>query len=195
MPPNGTGLLPPFELRWTRAYLQELSTLLAMTATPHPHLLETPPVRYEVDANFGRVFQFVTMTHDFDTEAQKGVRPAVARYVSPLAGSRATLGAAYYVLSFAFVLLAVGALALRIGLWGKVPPDAFSLMMAIFAVYTLVRLAALAYAAVYFGHFDNRLVYSTHSVLLLTGLLVMSEAMQAWYLLRREEPLAQNASC
>ncbi len=178
--PNGSRLLPPFEPRWTRAYVQEFFTLLAMTTVPHPHLAGTPPERYEVDANFGRVFQFVTMTHDFDTQVHaKGGTAAVARYASPVAGWRPTIGDIYRVLALGLVLLTVAAFAVRVSLWRRIPPDPLSMMVAIFMGYTLIRLAALAYASVYFGHFDNRLVYSTHSVILLICLLVIADAVSA----------------
>jgi hypothetical protein len=185
--PNGTGLVPPFELRWTRAYLQELFTLLSMTAIPNPHLAGPLPDRYEVDANFGRIFQFVTLTHNFDTEVQStGHTTPIARYANPLASWRGTLGDIYHAVTPWLALLVVAAFAVRVSRWRKVPPDPLSMVLAIVVSYTLIRIAALAYPAVYFGHFDNRIVYSTHSLLLLTALFVLTDAANAMRAARRQ---------
>ena len=178
--PSGKGLLPPFELRWTRAYIQELFALLAMTAAAHPRWTEVHPERYEVDANFGRMFQFVTMTHDFDTQVHAtGVTAAVPRYESSLASWRSIISGIYRVLAPGLVLLTVAAFAVRVALWRRIAPSALSLTAAIFMGYTLLRIAALSYVAVFLGHFDYRLVYSTHSFILLIGLFVMADAVTA----------------
>ena len=177
---NGSKLLPPFEFRWTRAYMQELFTLLAMTVAPNAYLTETRPERYEVDASFGRIFQFVTLTHDFDTDVHaRGITTTVPRYASPLANWRLTIGDIYRVLGPIIVLLTVGALAVRLALWRKAPLGTLSLLAAIFLGYLLIRIAALSYVAVYLGHFDSRLVFSTHSFILLIGLFVMADAIDA----------------
>jgi hypothetical protein len=178
--PNGSKFLPPFELRWTRAYLQELFTLLALTAAPNPYLQENRPQRYSVDADVGRIFQFVTVTDDFDTEVHaRGIAAKAPRYESPLASWRSTIGNIYLVLAPLVVLLAAAALALRLAFWARAPLDTFSVLATIFAGYLLIRIAALSYAAVYLGHFDSRMVFSTHSFILLIGLFVMADAMKA----------------
>ena len=79
----------------------------------------------------------------------------------------------------------VTAFVVRISRWHKIPPDPVSMVIAIFLAYTMMRIAALAYPAVYFGHFDNRLVYATHSLLLLTALFVLADAVNAVRAARR----------
>jgi hypothetical protein len=177
--PDGHGLVPPFELRWTRAYVQELFTLLKMTLAPKPHLAGPLPERYEVDANFGRIVQFVTLTSNFDTSIQAGGTSSVERYLNPLAKWRDNLGDWYHTVTPWLIIFAVGAFVFRVFRWDKVRPNALSLVIAIFMLYTSMRIAALAYPAVFFGHFDNRLVYSTHSLLLLTALLAIADAALA----------------
>jgi hypothetical protein len=180
--PNGSGLLPPFHLKWTRAYVQEFFTLLAMTIVPDPHLRITGP---DVGVNFSRVVQFVTMTHDTDSRVQAKNE---AHYTGLLVRWRATIGDIYRALGAGLVLLAAAACIVRIALWNKVPPNAFSVITAIFAGYTLVRFLALSYAAVYFGRFDDRLVYSTHSFVLLAGLLVFADALNALRIAKERGP-------
>jgi len=186
-------LLPPFELKWTRAYVQEFLTLLGMTAAPHPHLAGEPAASYAVDVNFGRMVQFVTMTHDFDTALQiTGDKSAVPRYTSPLASSRHAIGNVYRFLAPVLTLLVAAGFALRLSLWRKVPPDPLALIIAVFIGYTLLRLSALAYAAVYFGHFDERLTYATHSFLLLIGPFVIHDAVRAFLDANRPGPAGES---
>ena len=186
--PNGQGLLPPFEMRWTRAYMQELFALFSLTAAPRPDFVMAAapgsvakaahPGRYEVDAKFGRMFQFVTMTHDFDTEMQAmRVVADVPRYTNPLAGWRSAIRDIYGFLAPAIVLLTVAAFAVRLVLWRRIAPGALTLTAAIFASYVLIRMAALSYVGVYLGGVVDRHVYSTHSLVLLLGLFVMADAV------------------
>jgi hypothetical protein len=175
--PRGDALLPPFELRWTRAYVQELLSLFAMTAAPDPGLLETRPKRYDVDPNFGRMVQFVTMTKDFNSELQAKEAAAAPRYANPLAAWRETIGGIYRFLSPAIVLLAAAAFAARLASWQRSPPGALSLVAAIFVGYAVVRLVVLAYVSVYLGRFDDRILYATHSFILLISFFLADDAM------------------
>jgi hypothetical protein len=61
----------------------------------------------------------------------------------------------------------------------RISPTPLFFVAAIFLSYTVVRLAALAYVAVFFGHFDERLVFATHSFLLLIGPFVIADAFAA----------------
>jgi hypothetical protein len=67
---KGTGLIPPFELRWTRAYVQECLGIMKMIMQPDIRVPGQPPSTYPVDANYGRMYQEVTMTHHYDTLLQ-----------------------------------------------------------------------------------------------------------------------------
>jgi hypothetical protein len=133
-----------------------------------------------VDVKFRRVFQFVTMTHDFDSQSNATGDAAIAPgNASQLAHWRQTIGETYRNLAAGLVLLTAIAFAVRVALWRRVPPNAFSIIVAVFAGYMLVRLTALSYAAVYLGRFDDRLAYSTHTFVLLIGLLAVADAVSA----------------
>lgn len=67
---KGHGLLPPMELRWTRAYLQEGAGILRMMYTPGFGVTEQPPLTYPVGVDYGRMYQTVTMSHHYDTQLQ-----------------------------------------------------------------------------------------------------------------------------
>lgn len=67
---KGHGLLPPMELRWTRAYLQEAVAILHMMYAPSVGLTGPPPLIYPVDIDYGRMYQMVTMSHHYDSQMQ-----------------------------------------------------------------------------------------------------------------------------
>jgi hypothetical protein len=74
--PDGKGLLPPFHLKWASAFFQELQGLLVMTFSPDLRVAAPPPPSYDVSVDYGRMYQFVTMTHNFDSILQENQEPA-----------------------------------------------------------------------------------------------------------------------
>jgi len=67
---KGQELWPPFELRWTRAFLQEMSGVLHMMTMPGIGVVGTPPPTYPVDVDLGRMYQMVTMSHHYNSQLQ-----------------------------------------------------------------------------------------------------------------------------
>jgi len=67
---KGQGLLPPFELRWTRAFLQEMTGVLRMMTMPGIGVVGLPSASYPDDVDYGRMYQMVTMTHHYDSQLQ-----------------------------------------------------------------------------------------------------------------------------
>ena len=67
---RGTGLFPPFELRWTRAYVHEWRGIMKMMMQAGFQIPGQPPSTYPVDVEYGRMYQMVTMTHHYDTLLQ-----------------------------------------------------------------------------------------------------------------------------
>ncbi len=67
---KGSGLMPPMELRWTRAFLQEAVGIIRMMVMPGFGLAGVPPETYPVDVDYGRMYQMVTMSHHYDSERQ-----------------------------------------------------------------------------------------------------------------------------
>jgi len=68
---DGDGFLPPFHLKWTSAFFQELKGILFMTFRPGIRLVAPSPPVYGVSVDYGRMYQFVTMTHNFDSLLQE----------------------------------------------------------------------------------------------------------------------------
>lgn len=67
---KGQGLLPPLELRWTRAFLQEMAGVLNMMTMPGIGIVGLPSATFPVDIDYGRMYQVVTMTHHYDSQLQ-----------------------------------------------------------------------------------------------------------------------------
>jgi hypothetical protein len=178
---RGTGLLPPFELRWTRAYVQEWFTLLGMTLVPHIRLLETATLSQGIDANYKRVYEIVTRAAGFDTVTQTpGPRVEATAEISPaFSGWRRVVTEFYQ--SYGPILIFAGIMAflVRLKLRRTIPLGPFSCVAAIFLIYTVVRLSALAYVAVYFGHFDARIIFSTYVLMMLIAPPLVADAWGA----------------
>ncbi len=64
---NGEGLIPPFDWRWLRDFLREGVLLMQMSLSSPVGLPGPPPPAYAVAADYGRMYQAVTMTHYFDS--------------------------------------------------------------------------------------------------------------------------------
>ena len=67
---KGQGLLPPFELRWTRAFLQEMTGVLHMMTMPRVDVVGPPSATYPADVDYSRMYQIVTMTHHYESQLQ-----------------------------------------------------------------------------------------------------------------------------
>ncbi|MEN3369775.1 MAG: hypothetical protein V7609_1918 [Verrucomicrobiota bacterium] len=67
---DGSGLIPPFHLKWTGAFFEELKGALIMTFRPDIGLVAPPPPTYGISVDYGRMYQYVTMTHNFDSLLQ-----------------------------------------------------------------------------------------------------------------------------
>ncbi|HTP95515.1 MAG TPA: hypothetical protein VMK05_06670, partial [Burkholderiales bacterium] len=175
---KGRGVLPPFELRWTRAYLQEWSALVGMWLAPRPAILQEIKTRFEVDSVLARMFQIVTMTHQADTRLQAPAATPLAQPVidTGLREWRAAIGAAYPVLGGAVELAAAAALVYLYRRRRGPLHGPFVATAVLFGLYTGLRLCALAYAAVYMGYYDPRMIFSSYVATLLICPALIAEA-------------------
>jgi hypothetical protein len=179
--PKGEGLLPPFELRWTRAFLSAFSSLVAMTSSPDPNTIVDPPLTYNVPLALGRIFQAITMTSQFDSAAQTSVinSPERAQYVSPLSSWRAPLSRWLRVLGAVLIVVGCVALVIRWIWYPNAPETALLWIVTLFLAFSALRLAALSYVAVFMGPFDSRMVFVTYTGALLCSVLAIAEVFRA----------------
>ncbi len=178
---KGTGLVPPMELRWTRAYLSEGWRIAKLALAPDNNAIPEVPVTYRVPLELGRLYQAATMTDYFDTELQSrlGERPASRLYVNPLADLRATLRSPYLLAGSALIIAALAALAARSWIAHRLPLGPLALAAWVFVLYSAFKLAALSYVAVFMGGFTARLVFPTYAVLIILALPLIAEAILA----------------
>lgn len=178
---KGDGLLPPMELRWTRAFLLELRRVLWMAIYPDPHTLVEPPATYRVPLEIGRIYQLITMTSGFDTLAQFGMsvggdRPAIK---NPLAPLRLLISIVMRLLGAFLIVAGLWVLVWRWVMYPKVPFSAVFWLGAVFWSFSILRMLALGYVAVFFGPFEPRIVFSTYTVALALSCFLIWDYRQA----------------
>ena len=174
--PAGKSLIPPMELRWTRAYLDESMRLLALAVRPDPALISHPAVRFPVSVDLGRRYRAVTMTHYFDTEWQTSFveTPSKRLLVNPFAGWRARIANVYTPLSIVlFMALVLGLIVRAVR---SVPFECAFAVCAMAMIFLLLRTLALAYVAVFMGSFDARMVLTSYAVVTLVTVPVVASA-------------------
>ena len=179
---NGDGMFPPFELRWSRAYLEELTRVISMLLLPSvegiPH--DAQPVNGA--KSLVSIYQQITMTSvtenfTFDRGNLNGMTWGVV-----LAEWRATIGFISGLVIMATMSLATVALLWRWTMYPNVPLSPIFLLCSIFWIYSIFRILALAYVAVFFGTYEPRIIFSTY-----TGLIILSFlALWDWREARRK---------
>jgi hypothetical protein len=178
---RGEGLVPPPDLRWTSAYLEQLRSLAVMTLRPDPQIVVDSPLLVDTFPGLGRTFREVTLVDAFHarwltSEVLDPEKPP--RYINPAAAWRIRLVDPYQMLAAA-LLIAAGLLA-GYRLWTSLryPLRAHEAMAMVFALYLLLRLAALAYIVTFFGPFESRTLMPTYVVGVPLALVFVVEALR-----------------
>lgn len=170
--PRGGALVPPMELRWTRAYVAEAWRLAGMVLRPAPNVIATHQLVYDVPVELGRKFQTITMTDRFDTELQTNFshRAALPVFISPLSWARVQIVMPYQVGAFILLLAAIPVLAWRLWTVERRLVSPLAAVTLVVGLYFFVRFAILSYVAVFMGMFDPRMMFSTYTVAVLLAL-------------------------
>lgn len=191
---RGTGLLPPFELRWTRAFVTEFTRLLGMVRNPLPDGLGGPGTDRNTYPELRRMAQTVTMDVT-ETKMQMGLKTAVAPLVADVfVGWRWAMMTPHLVI--ASMVLVLGVLALFY-CWAAPtvhPPSVLLWVVTVFFAYSTARLLALTYVATYFGPFDPRIIFSTYTAALIFCPVAIAEAVRLRLLATRESKTRQMES-
>jgi hypothetical protein len=166
---NGDGMFPPFELRWSRAYLEELQRIISLLLLPSIEVISHDAQPVNGAKGLVSVYQQITMTSvtensTFDHENINGM--VLGRVLSEW---RATIGFISGLVITAVIILASIALLWRWAMYPNVPLSPIFLLCSIFWIYSIFRILALAYVAVFFGPYESRIIFSTY-----TGLIILS---------------------
>jgi hypothetical protein len=164
--PNGDGILPPMQLRWFRAYLQSFVLLIEMATYPAVDVISNDDMPVNAAGSLVEIYQQVTMT-SVKHNAKPGEAPSEIRKLK----SQLRTTIAPFILHFNRLIILLGSIALvwRLVMYPSIKVSPLYMICAVFWAYSFIRLFALAYVAVFFGPFDPRMIFSTH-----TGLAVMS---------------------
>lgn len=174
--PRGTGFLPPFELRWTRAFTQAFVHLLDMLRNPLPDGLGEPGAERNVSPELRHMAQTITM--DVIATRLGTVAALAPLYADSLGQWRWNLMELH--LAVAAMVLALSLIALFY-CWSAErvhPPGVLLWMVTLFFGYSALRLLALAYVATFIGPFDPRIVFSTYTAALLFCPVAIAEAIR-----------------
>lgn len=179
---NGDGLFPPFELRWSRAYLEELLRVISLLLLPSVEVISHDAQPVNGAKSLVSVYQQITMTSvtensSFDRGNMNGMTWGVV-----LAEWRATIGFISGLMIMVTMPLATVALLWRWTMYPNVPISPIFLLCSIFWIYSIFRILALAYVAVFFGPYEPRIIFSTY-----TGSIILSFlALWDWREARRK---------
>ncbi len=183
---RGAGLLPPFELRWTRAFVTEFTRLLGMLRNPLPQGLGGPGTDRNTTPELRRIAQTVTldvaetkMAMGADAMSRPLYADAFVQWRWALLNPHLTVAAIVLVFGLAALLYCWTEKSVH-------PPSVLLWVTTLFFVYSLLRLLALAYVATFFGPFDPRIIFSTYTVALIFCPVAIAEAIRLRILADRE---------
>ncbi len=179
---RGAGLLPPFELRWTRAFVTEFRRLLGMLLIPLPDGLGGPGTDRNPRPELRRMAQTVTMDVT-DTKVQLGSKRASAPLVADaFVGWRSAMLTPHLVIAAIVLVLGLPALLYCWTAPAVHPPSVLLWVVTVFFAYSATRLLALTYVATYFGPFDPRIIFSTYTAALIFCPATIAEAVRLHFL-------------
>ena len=183
--PNGDGILPPMQLRWFRAYLQSLAVLIKRATYPAVSVITSDDMPVNAAQSLVEIYQQVTMTH----VTQNPKPDDSPGEISKLQSQWRTI-VALFVFHFNGLIILLGSTALvwRLVMYPGIKVGPLSIICMVFWIYSLVRLLALAYVSVFFGPFEPRMVFSTHTglgVLSIFSIWDLFQARKEYYLKRK----------
>ncbi len=172
---RGSGFLPPFELRWTRAFVQEFVRLLDMVRNPLPSGLGGPGLDRNAAPEHRRLVQTITLDATDVKVETEGVSP---QYADAFGHWRQAVLEPHLALTAALLALSLLAIVYCWAAEHTHPPSVLLWIATLFFAYSALRLLALAYVAVTLGPFDPRIVSSTYTAALLLCPVAIAEAVR-----------------
>ena len=172
---NGSGMIPPMELRWLRSFLHEFTRILSMLVYPVVDAVTTDAQPVNAAKRLVEQYQYVTMT----SVTENPTLDINLSFGSLQAKWRDTLAFADAVLIGVAVIFGSFAIAWRWVMYPGVALTPLYQLCAVFWAYSLLRLLALAYVAVFLGPFEPRIVFSTYTGFGMLGILAIWDSIQA----------------
>lgn len=182
--PAGTSIIPPFQLKWTRAAVQEAITAVGFMLLPPYAPPSAAPADGPVDADTANQYRFVTMSSHTPSNliGAGGEANTFTSQTSLGFGGRIIEELVPVYRQWSGLLLLAGFFSFLYVFWNdflawKRPPF---LIATVFYFFAGVRLVALSYISVYMGQLDPRMYYAVYVAALLMAPLMIVEAFSVW---------------
>ena len=172
---QGAGMIPPMELRWFRSYLHEFSRVLSMLIYPKVETVAMDAQSVNAAKGLVEKYQFVTLTSVTENPSPD----SNFSFGAWQAEWRNALGFADAVLIGIAVIFGSFAIVWRWVMYPGVALTPLYQLCVVFWAYSLLRLLALAYVAVFLGPFEPRIVFSTYTGFGMLGILAIWDSIQA----------------
>lgn len=159
---SGSGLIPPPELRWTRAMVKETARIGGMLFPQGFTTIANDLAPSAGGTTIARTFAAVTMSDRLPVVGN-GDSPDRGR---PFREARELVALAYGVAANLVVALSFAALAVALirGFAARQPLAAMAIATVL--AYVAIRIFALSYVAVYMGHYEPRMVFAVYAAVL-----------------------------
>lgn len=172
---NGNGILPPMQLRWFRAYLQSLVTLIEMAFYPSVDVISSNDMPVNAARSLVEIYQHVTMTSVTHNPKLNNMPSEI----SNLQAQWRTI-ISFFIFHINGLVIFLGSIALiwRLAMYPSIKIGPLYIICAAFWIYSFVRLLALAYVALFFGPLEPRMIFSIHTGLGVLSIFVMWDLIQ-----------------
>ena len=184
---KGGGMFPPFELRWSRAIIYELSKAIGIMVRP-PFMDPEYPQAAPVDEQTMKLFKLVTMSPYISAlpsivGGQSLTSSINERIINPLHDFKYDIVWIYSLFGSLVLFLGFSSFLYLLWIWRLNFDHYLVLFLASIAtVYAFIRLIALSYLSVYMGTLDPRLYFSTYVIAIFLSLPLLSIAIKQYRL-------------
>jgi hypothetical protein len=169
---KGDGFFPPMDLRWSRAYLLEFKSLISMLLIPKLDFVKSNENALNASGDIIKVYSTVLMMPVLLTARELSEE-------SRLSLLRELLGMSGGVISFLIIISGLAMLIWRLVMYPIIKLDPIYYVLVLFLIYSILRIIALSYVAVFLGPYESRIIFSTYTGLLLICPLFIWECIQA----------------
>jgi hypothetical protein len=175
--PKGDSLVPPMELRWSRAWFTEVSRIATMILLPRPEVGMSRHTAVGMPSELARELMAVTLsTHHVRIPSTNGLYENSENPVDSLQSRLEAI----ITLPVRYGTALLITLAIVLGLYRACtgPPHSWSAIEVsalVLGGYLLIRLAILGWVAVFMGPLDYRIALSSHILCVAFALPILAQ--------------------
>jgi hypothetical protein len=168
---KGDKLLPPIELRWARGYLKEFKELIAMLLFPKLDIVSSNENALNASGDLIKIYDDVLkiLPNEYSQVETNGTVKMLREF----------MGLVGEIITFLAIMIGAFALLWRCVMYPTIRLDKMCYVLILIWIYSVLRLLALAYVALYFGSYEPRIIFSTYTLLLLISPLCIWDCTRA----------------